>query len=595
VNPERFDALAKSLGSSTSRRGILKIALAAAAGGLLSGRFGRAQAQSSGRTSVGLTNTSGGPVDVYVTVKGTALDGCVGDVTKIPNWNLVATGSDNLRGKVTLANGQSLPAYDGGSTCFAATISFGSPPLNCPTADFPCATNLAEFNVNGKGNDDLDISEVSGANAKIQYSLSGGSWWDGFNPVPNNTFGTDGTLVRSAPLDAPGVYPWGCDNCIVRCQPGQDFCSQNGHPNNMQGPCNAKANCDVVPPGGGHAGGTVTITYLGASVCNPPAAQCGKQNNPCCGGTGGTGGTCEGTLICNPGGICQSDVGTCPGKTCQAEPTCVTCGSAGTKCCAPPNTKDTPRQCETCGINGSPCCPQSQAVNPCTNGNVCGSDKMCHPCGAGGQPCCTPNNSCSDPTKFICQSGTCNVCGAGGQPCCANNTCASASFVCQSGMCLACGAVGQPCCAGNACPQSGTCNSSGQCAVSATAGSGAVPSAGAGGAANVTCGTTGQPCCANNACTIGQSVCVAGACVACGGRNQPCCDGNLCTSGLPCNNGKCGDPTAASCGGIGQPCCIPGNTCDSSANVCVGGLCTPRTLGTGPNSAPDWIFPNMHN
>jgi hypothetical protein len=130
VNPERFDALAKSLGSSTSRRGILKIALAAAAGGLLSGRFGRAQAQSSGRTSVGLTNTSGGPVDVYVTVKGTALDGCVGDVTKIPNWNLVATGSDNLRGKVTLANGQSLPAYDGGSTCFAATISFGSPPLN---------------------------------------------------------------------------------------------------------------------------------------------------------------------------------------------------------------------------------------------------------------------------------------------------------------------------------------------------------------------------------------------------------------------------------------------------------------------------------
>jgi hypothetical protein len=578
MDSERFDALTKSLAASTSRRGVLKIALGAALGGLFGSRFAP-PSNAAGRTSVGLTNGSSQPVDVYVTLKGN--DTCTADVTQIAGWGVAKT-TDALHGKVTLQPGATLPAFDGGSTCFAATISFGSLPLNCPTAAFPCATNLMEFFVNGPGkNDDLDISEVAGANSKIQVSLSGGSWWDGFNRIPGDTFGTDGTLARQSPLALPGVYPWGCDNCTIRCQPGQDYCAKNGSPNNLQGACNAKANCDIVPMSGGSAGGTVTISYMGPSACNPPAANCGALNNPCCGGTGGSAGTCNSGLVCNPGGICQKDVGACPGKTCSSDPTCVTCGSAGTTCCAPPS------QCQTCGIAKAPCCPSSSIVNPCTDGNIC-VNNTCAPCGAGGQPCCT-GSMCG--TGFVCGNNTCSACGAGGQPCCAGNTCASDLFVCVSStnMCQACGAATQPCCAGNTCPRGGTCQG-GQCVVGAQAAASS-PSASA-------CGLLGQPCCAGNTCTDRTNLCVGGTCLACGGPSQPCCLGNVCASGT-CNNGKCADPTAASCGAVGQPCCLPGNTCDSSANTCIGGLCMPATKPAASAGAlvpgtGDWVFPNMH-
>ncbi|HUG16117.1 MAG TPA: hypothetical protein VMM78_13995, partial [Thermomicrobiales bacterium] len=44
MNPERFDDLTRSLGSSVSRRALLKVAIGLAAGGVLA-RFGRGGAQ----------------------------------------------------------------------------------------------------------------------------------------------------------------------------------------------------------------------------------------------------------------------------------------------------------------------------------------------------------------------------------------------------------------------------------------------------------------------------------------------------------------------------------------------------------------------
>ena len=170
-----------------------------------------------GVTRLKVLNATSNELQVYITLG--AVDCCLQKVSEIP---FVTHVINDLQGSFTL------PAWGGvdyappSGTGISGNLCFGSPPINCPTPQFPSGVNLAEFILNNgfegsHAQETIDISCVAGANALISYSLSGGGKWNAGPTQPavasfaNKSIGENTGLV--------GVFPYGCDNCTSSDNP----------------------------------------------------------------------------------------------------------------------------------------------------------------------------------------------------------------------------------------------------------------------------------------------------------------------------------------------------------------------------------------
>jgi hypothetical protein len=271
----------------------------------------------------------------------------------------------------------------------------------------------------------------------------------------------------------------------------------------------------------------------GATRCNPSGQCCapncaGRQCGPDgCGGDG-TCGTCPSHLACNDAnGQCVCDARVCPTGCCAGDGSCQPgttdqlCGSRGSRC----------RTCSagrTCRNGSCECTPQLCPNGCCFNG---GGDGLCEPgnarglCGKNGEVCkiCFEDQACHD-GQCVCDPQLCQR----GQECAANR-CACTPHSCPNGCCH---------------PDIGDCRE---------------------GNTNVFCGTGGATCAR---CGAGQT-CVNGRC-ACTPQSCPngCCDGDHCLPGE--SNQKCGRN--------GDPCqfcplCFHG-WCDCNRQTCPHGCCS---------------------
>ncbi len=333
------------------------------------------------------------------------------------------------------------------------------------------------------------------------------------------------------------------------------------------------------------------------------AADCGDE---ACRTKACTDGQCVYTVIAD-GASPNDECGTnasghcCEGDCCQGNATA--CNPLGL-CCAP---NCAGRECGPDGCGGNGTCGTCQA------GQTCDDDS--------GQCVCTrqscPDGCCSNGpgNPGACRPGTTvQNCGTGGAECavcdsgdgCLNQQCTACNPPCPTGAGLRCAANGQCVCDGQSCPDG--------CCFSDSGGSICLD-----GRVGGFCGSGGETCvdCGGGANCVGQvCVCLAGLCDGCcenGPGNAGLCrtntppvcgvDGAQCTScpagaGRTCNaqgqcvctpqscpNGCCDDNglcqpgnTRLDCGTGGQTCarCGAGQSCQNG--VCV---CTPQSCPNG--------------
>jgi hypothetical protein len=85
------------------------------------------------------------------------------------------------------------------------------------------------------------------------------------------------------------------------------------------------------------------------------------------------------------------------------------------------------------------------------------------------------------------------------------------------------------------------------------------------------CGGQGQTCCTTSPqCNNAALGCYGGIC-SCGGQNQVCCAGNTCSGGFTCSNNMC---IPSTCGGSGEVCCATTPNCEPGL-TCTSGKCQP--------------------
>jgi hypothetical protein len=209
-----------------------------------------------GQTTLKLTNGSGANVKVYLTLG--AVKGCVQDVNAIS----FVTHPHGLQGWFVLEKTASVTYTPPQGQGISGTFAFGSPPLNCPTTEFPNGTNLAEFTLNngfqGPGaQETIDISCVAGANALIAFAMADGGTWNAGGTQPDVSRFANKPLGQNTGL--VGVYPCGCDNCTSRNNPPQTTCPAAPPPPAYE-ECKAKPICNVQRDAGG-SGGTVEVIF----------------------------------------------------------------------------------------------------------------------------------------------------------------------------------------------------------------------------------------------------------------------------------------------------------------------------------------------
>jgi len=137
------------------------------------------------QTTLKVTNRTGTDIRVYLTL-GRA-DGCVQDVKAI---SFVTDPVNPQQGWFILGKGATKTYTPPQGQGISGNFAFGSPPLNCPTTEYPNGINLAEFMLNnnfqGPGaQETIDISCVAGANALIAFAMTAGGGWNGGNSQPN--------------------------------------------------------------------------------------------------------------------------------------------------------------------------------------------------------------------------------------------------------------------------------------------------------------------------------------------------------------------------------------------------------------------------
>lgn len=206
-------------------------------------------------TKLELQNLTDQSVLTYLTLGATP--GCVQDVGLIRVSNGVTIsrlyplqGSLILPAKTTLTF--IAPAGDG----FNGNFSFGTPPLNCPTPDWPEGVALAEFIINNGfqpgGQETVDISCVCGANAYIGFDLTSSDWTTNGGAIAVREIRNG---KREDNTGRNGVYPYGCDDCQSSSNPPACVGQQ---PQNV----NTLPICNVQRPASS-PGGVVRVVFLG--------------------------------------------------------------------------------------------------------------------------------------------------------------------------------------------------------------------------------------------------------------------------------------------------------------------------------------------
>jgi hypothetical protein len=138
----------------------------------------------------------------------------------------------------------------------SGNISFGTPPLNCLSNDFPTGVNLFEFTLNNagvniKGQETIDISNVAGANSIGKFSVTDKNWISNGKKVMS--FYND-TLYGN--LGLVGVYPFKCDTCTGSKNPPACLDATPSATSQKHSTCNVSRSAKL-------SGGKVHISFLG--------------------------------------------------------------------------------------------------------------------------------------------------------------------------------------------------------------------------------------------------------------------------------------------------------------------------------------------
>ena len=94
-------------------------------------------------TKVIIENLSENSVKVYLT-----LGAVVGAIEKVKDISLVTNIVNEKQGWFKLESKVSVSYTTPVGKAFNGNFAFNTPPINCPTTDFPSGVNLAEFMLN---------------------------------------------------------------------------------------------------------------------------------------------------------------------------------------------------------------------------------------------------------------------------------------------------------------------------------------------------------------------------------------------------------------------------------------------------------------
>lgn len=210
------------------------------------------------QTVLELKNDTDRAVQVWITLGATP--GCIQNVANIP---FVTTIVNPLQGWFMLQPLSYVTYTPPPGVGINGNITFGTPPINCPTVKFIYGVNVAEFILNngfqGSGaQETIDISAVAGVNAFIKFSMAGGGVWNAGSTQPTVTEFQNLRLKDN--VGQVGVFPYGCDDCTQRVAPPDCTGSHPAPP--PYGPCQSEPICNVQRDAS-TAGGTVKITFMG--------------------------------------------------------------------------------------------------------------------------------------------------------------------------------------------------------------------------------------------------------------------------------------------------------------------------------------------
>lgn len=213
------------------------------------------------QTTLELKNATSQEVQVWMTLG--AVAGCVEDIAQIPfvtNIDPHLKPPRRLQGWFTLGGNDSVSYTPPEGVGLNGNFSFGTPPINCPTQEFPNGVNLAEFILNNSfqgslAQETIEISAVAGVNAFIKFSMTGGGVWNAGPTQPSVTEFENKGLHGN--VGQVGVYPYGCDECTKSVKPPK--CPEHRPPYDG---CQTEAICNVQRDPL-TAGGTVVVTFNG--------------------------------------------------------------------------------------------------------------------------------------------------------------------------------------------------------------------------------------------------------------------------------------------------------------------------------------------
>lgn len=197
-------------------------------------------------------------VNVYLTLGvGT---GYLSDISKVP---FVTNQTNPHQGYFALAPGASVSFTPPHGEVFSGNVCFNSPPINCPTPDFPMAVNLGEFTLNihtlnAEAWETIDISNVAGANAFMEFELNGGGTWNAGPTQPTVTSFKNKALGQN--VGEVGVYPFACDDCTSSVAPPTCSSRPVGAPSTPQPQKHAICNVQRASSG---QGGSVMLKFNG--------------------------------------------------------------------------------------------------------------------------------------------------------------------------------------------------------------------------------------------------------------------------------------------------------------------------------------------
>jgi len=163
-------------------------------------------------TEVCVINATKDTVNVFLTIGA--------DTNYVTNVNgIFGITQSGLKGYFTLPPNDTVSYKSPCDKGFNGNLAFGDYANNCPdTTKFHLGMNIFEFALNNdfKGvpnaQETIDISCVSGVNCKITCKLSENNWNAGGDTSKFTSFGNSFIYNN---VGRVGVFPFGCDSCIL--------------------------------------------------------------------------------------------------------------------------------------------------------------------------------------------------------------------------------------------------------------------------------------------------------------------------------------------------------------------------------------------